>query len=163
MYLLPLILLEKLPPRAVLIWFQAFFFFPWSLKQLSFGFQITGSCLTSSIHNATSRLLSAFEVVDWREFSYFFLPASVESSCLIQSCFLLQQRFFDQSHFLLFHRAHFQIDTAGLGGDVNWLIFSCSCCYCHNKFLINSSLTHLGRRKAVSTYVWINPNLDLNN
>ena len=36
-----------------------------SLKQLSFGFRIPRNCLTSSINNFTSRILSDFEVDDW--------------------------------------------------------------------------------------------------
>ena len=95
MYLLPyykiykIILLKKPPLKTVLIWFQAFFFFGWSLKQLSFGFQITENSLTSSINNSTPRLLSVSQVDDWivdmlwRRFSdFFFLPAVVESNCL---------------------------------------------------------------------------------
>ena len=55
----------NLSPRAALIWFQLFFFYARSLKQLSFGFKIPGNCLTSSINNFTSRILSDFEVDDW--------------------------------------------------------------------------------------------------
>ena len=58
------------------------FLFRVVFKIVKLGSQITGNCLTSSVNNSTSRLLSAYEVNDrmvdkfWKEFSDFFLTCS---------------------------------------------------------------------------------------
>ena len=79
-----------------------------SLKQLSFGFRIPRNCLTSSINNFTSRILSDFEVDDWivemfREELSDCLLAYSNNIFLIWICFLPRQGFEDdKNHFFCF-------------------------------------------------------------
>ena len=126
--------------------------------------------LNSSINNSISRLLSVSELDDWmveilwEELPDFFFACSIKDQLFDIKLFSSLSTFRQPVSSVSSNEfPHHVSDIAGVGGrDLNWLIFccccrlifSCCCCLywcCHNRFLIKSSLTSLGKQKAVST------------